>query len=132
MAWFHKYTDTMLSRGHIGLTQLSNWSQCVTQGMRMSSSMSWLDQFINYERTGLPSKSGTDTDDGFDLVCIYTHVKFSALSFAHYSYNSYTSPPSILPVPPTHIHTDPNAPPFALPRQPPQLLPLDPRSWHKG
>jgi hypothetical protein len=103
MAWFHKYTDTMLSRGHIGLSQLSNWSQCVTQGLRMSSSMSWLDQFINYERTGLPSKSGTDTDDGFDLVCIYTR-QFADLAFAHYSYNSIHLSPSH-PARPSDTHT---------------------------
>ena len=33
-----------------------------------STALAWLDNFVNYEKRGVPQAAGTDSDAGFDLV----------------------------------------------------------------
>ncbi len=33
-----------------------------------AAALAWLEQFVNYERRGVPPAAGTDSDAGFDLV----------------------------------------------------------------
>lgn len=56
-----------------------------TQLRAFSSSpgIEWLNQFINYEQKGVPQSAGTNTAEGFDMVCFENHRLFHRYFIIH-------------------------------------------------
>ena len=65
-------------------------------GSAMGRGEEYLQSFINHEQRGVPSRAGTDTKDGFDLVrrpaCLIRIPQPTYFSVGHFPYDNADNP----------------------------------------